>query len=310
MSMKGIDVSYANGVIDWAKIKAAGISFAIIRAGYGRYQVDSQFSANIKGALAQGIPVGIYWFSYALDAASARQEAKKCMETIKGYEIKLPVFYDFEYDTIRYAKEQGVTLGKTEYNQFARAFLEEIRAGGYTPGIYYNLDYYRTMVDSSVLAGYTVWYAQYASSPNHSGYDIWQYSGSGTIAGLSGKFDMNELKNTALLEPESEKAGWQKDETGWWYRYADGTKPKKQWVKIDGKSYYFDERGYWVEYPQETRYHTLGDVTSELYRQTLNKLIEKKILNGREGTGEDLVLDLGEDTIRTLVMLDRTGLFG
>ena len=70
MSKKGIDVSYANGTVDWAKVKAAGISFAIIRAGYGRYQVDSQFTANIKGALAQGIPVGIYWFSYALDTAS------------------------------------------------------------------------------------------------------------------------------------------------------------------------------------------------------------------------------------------------
>ena len=94
----GIDVSYANGTIDWSKVKAAGISFAIIRGGYGRYQVDSQFENNITGALAQGIPVGIYWFSYALDVAGAKAEAQKCLETIRGYDVKLPIFFDFEYD--------------------------------------------------------------------------------------------------------------------------------------------------------------------------------------------------------------------
>ena len=72
----GIDVSEHNGTLDWAAIKKAGIKFAIIRDGYGVYHVDNQFNNNITGALAQGISVGIYWFSYALDALNRGQRKK------------------------------------------------------------------------------------------------------------------------------------------------------------------------------------------------------------------------------------------
>ena len=137
--VRGIDVSTHNGALDWEKIRDAGFRFAIVRAGYGRFAVDDQFHANIRGAAAQGIPAGVYWFSYAVSEDAARQEAEKCLETIRGYDLTLPVFYDFEYDSVRYAQQQGVTVGREQYNRFARAFLEEIRAAGYTPGIYYNL---------------------------------------------------------------------------------------------------------------------------------------------------------------------------
>lgn len=341
MSTLGIDVSYANGTIDWAKVKAAGIAFAIIRAGYGRYEVDSQFSANIKGALAQGIPVGIYWFSYALNVDGAKQEAQKCLETIQGYNITLPVFFDFEYDTIRYAEEQGVTLGKTAYNDHAVAFCEAIKAAGYKAGVYYNLDYYNRFVDTSRLGDYYTWYAQYASSPNISDHDIWQYSSSGTIAGLSGRFDMNQLKNTDLLG-YSGPTGWQKNETGWWYVHDDGSYTTNGWELIDGKWYCFDKEGYMMEntwvigqttsyylgadgamvtnktlkidgegrlLPAGGYYYKLSDVDQQ-YRDTVDKLIAKGILNGREGTGEDRVLDMSEDAVRLLVILDRAGIFG
>ena len=240
----GIDVSTHNGTLDWAKLKAAGVQFAIIRAGYGRYQVDSQFFNNIKGALAQSIPVGIYWFSYALDVAGAKEEAQKCLDTIQGYDIALPVFFDFEYDTIRYAKEQGVTLGKTAFNAHAVAFCEAIKAAGYTPGVYYNLDYYRNMVDTSKLGGYVQWYAQYASSASISGYDLWQYTSSGTFSGVSGKFDVNILANEALLTggKYTGRTGWQKNDTGWWYVHEDGGYTTSGWEQIDGKWYYFNQQ--------------------------------------------------------------------
>ena len=307
--MRGIDVSEHNGTLDWGKIKAAGIEFAILRGGYGRYQVDGQFRANLKGAMAQNIPIGVYWFSYAVSQDMARQEAKKCLETLGDTALQLPVFYDFEYDSLRYAREQGVTVTSRDFNRFARAFLEEIQAGGYRPGIYYNLDYYRTMVDTAQLAGYGVWYAQFASSPSISDYDIWQYSSSGEIPGLSGRFDMNELKSTSLLQTQ-EKTGWQKNDTGWWYVLPDGSYPAGGWEQIDGKSYLFNDKGYWVEYPQETRYHLLGDVKEPMYRETLNRLIARDVLRGREGSGESLVLDLGEDAIRMLVTLERAGALG
>ena len=338
MSKRGIDVSEHNGSLDWSAIKQDGVSFAIIRAGYGRYQTDSRFYENIEGAISNGIPVGIYWFSYALNASYAKQEAKKCMEVISGYRVTLPVFYDFEYDTVRYAKEQGVTLGKAQFNEFANAFLGEIQAAGYKPGIYYNLDYYQSMVDPVVLGSYCIWYAQYASKPSITDYAIWQYTSSGTLNGVAGNVDLNQLKDASLLAPEY-TPGWHKNSIGWWYVREDGTYPTSCWEKIDDVWYYFDTEGYMLEnqwvvtngnayylgqdggmvtnrtliidsggklVPGGGYYETLGQVPSD-YREALERLIARGILRGKSGSGENLVLDLGEDAVRLLVMLDRSG---
>lgn len=340
-NMIGIDVSEHNGYLDWQSIKAAGIQFAILRGGYGRYAVDSQFLRNLQGARDTGIPVGVYWFSYAITADGARQEALKCAETLKEYDIQLPVFYDFEYDTVRYAKEQGVSLGKQQYNAFATAFLEEIRTLGYQPGIYYNLDYFRNMVDIHQLGNYITWYAQYASAPSISDYAIWQYTSSGKLSGLSGSFDLNELKDTSLLAPPPEKTGWQQDHIGWRYIHADGSYSKDEWEKIDGQWYRFDKEGYrmsnvWTVtdgnnyyldadgtivtdqmlkldetgklVPAGAYYNEVGNVP-KIYRDTVDKLIANGILKGREGTGENLVLDMSEDVVRLLVILDRADIF-
>ena len=319
----GIDVSEFQGQLDWQKIKSAGIRFAIIRGGYGQNAVDSQFYNNIQGALANGIPVGVYWFSYALDAEDARQEAQKCLSLLKDYHVQLPIFYDFEYDTIRYAAEQGVTLGKTQYNQFALAFLTEVEAAGYTGGIYFNLDYYYTLVDFSLLGGFARWYAQYASKPDISDYDIWQCSGSGTISGVSGQFDMDLLKNTSLLDPDDTITGWIKRGDNWYYYNEEGTMVENQWQQDNGNWYYLgadgamvtnkqlylDDQGKMVPMAGSAYYHLLRNVTDPLYRQTLDKLISQGVLKGRGGSGEDLILDLTEDSVRLLVMLDRAEMF-
>ena len=311
----GIDVSSHNGTLDWAALKQSGVAFAILRAGYGRYQVDSQFYRNIQGAAAQGIPVGVYWFSYALDVAGARAEAQKCLETIQGCNIALPVFFDFEYDTVRYAKDQGMILGRAAFNAHGAAFCEAIRAAGYTPGVYYNLDYYQNMVDSAVLGGYVQWYAQYAASPSISSYDLWQYTGSGTLKGVSGKFDCNILKNEALLTQLS--SGW-KQRGGQWYYERDGLMLTDQWVFDNGSSYYLGPDGAMLTdraiklgadgklCPAGAWYETLRQVPQG-YRTTLEKLIAKGVLKGRAGSGEDLVLDMSEDAVRLLVILDRAG---
>jgi GH25 family lysozyme M1 (1,4-beta-N-acetylmuramidase) len=147
----------------------------------------------MEGALKQGIPVGIYHFSYALSEAGAKNEAAFVIKLLEPYKAKitLPVFFDFEYDTVSYAKKQGVTLGKTAFNAHAVAFLEAVKAAGYRPGVYYNLDYRKNMVDTSKLGSYVQWYAQYSSKASFTGYDIWQYSSSYQISGVSGKFDVN-----------------------------------------------------------------------------------------------------------------------
>lgn len=281
----GIDVSEHNGTLDWAKIKASGISFAIIRTGYGVRYKDPQFETNIRGALAQGIPVGIYHFSYALSAAGATREADYVISLLEPWKgkITLPVFFDFEYDTIRYGEDNGVTLGKQAFNDHAVAFLEKVKAAGYIPGIYYNLDYKNRFVDATRLGDYVQWYAQYNTTASWTGYDLWQYSSSHTISGISGRFDINVADESFLTRylPPAETP----------------QPPAEEPIPVPTPS-------------DSVRYYLLGDVTSETYLSTLNKLIEKGYLLGRGGEGQNRIIDLTDDSVRLLVMLDRAGVFG
>ena len=338
----GIDVSEHNGALDWAKIKAAGIGFAIIRTGYGVSHTDNYFKRNMEGALAQGIPVGIYHFSYALNAAGAKAEAEYVLKLIQPYKDKLtlPVFYDFEYDTVSYAKKQGVTLGKEAFNAHTVAFCETIKAAGYTPGTYYNLDYLRRYVDINRVGGYVQWYAQYASTASAAGWAIWQYSSSYTIPGCSGRFDVNVLGDASLLTGTTGKytVGWHKDSKGWWYANSTTTYYKEQWAKIKDKWYYFDKEGYMAEntwkveaggdtyylgadgdmqtsmvvgigsdgrlQPIERYYHLISELP-DYYRAEVDKLVAAGKLKGKSGEGEELVLDMPESTVRVMIITNR-----
>lgn len=192
--IKGIDVSKHNGKINWSKVKDSGIKFVIIRAGYGSNTIDERFEEYIRGAIKEKIDVGIYWFSYATNEEKAKLEAKKCMEVIKPYKehIIYPVFYDFEYDSVRYAKKQGVSINKTKATNFAYAFLKEIKKGGYKPGLYTNLDFSKNYFFKSILRDYDVWIAQYGSRLYYKDpHVMWQYSESGRVNGIIGNVDMN-----------------------------------------------------------------------------------------------------------------------
>lgn len=334
----GIDVSEHNGVVNWPAAKKAGIGFAVIRTGYGTSHTDYQWKNNIEGALAQGIPVGIYHFSYALTAAGAAAEADFVLSLLAPYKgkITLPVFFDFEYDTVDYAKKQGVTLGASAFNAHTVAFCERIKSAGYTAGTYYNLDYLRRYVDMDRISGYVRWYAQYSSTPSASGHDIWQYSSSYTIPGCSGRFDVNLLENTALLGKRY-TVGWHQDSRGWWYADSATTYVRDSWKEINNKWYYFDSEGYMMasswrynngDYyylgadgamsrnmlvgvdstgkmvPMEPWYHTLGDVPKK-YRSELDILISAGKLKGKSGSGENLVLDLPESAVRVMIVANR-----
>ena len=162
MTLKGIDVSYHNGSINWKQVSEAGIDFAIIRAGYGTI-VDKKFVSYIKAAKAAGMPVGIYWFSYALNPVQAIKEAEFCAKTIKAYKIELPVFYDFEYDTERYAGQHGVKYTKASRTDIIKTFCERIKELGYTPGVYVNFDYINYKVNWNELMDYKYWLAQWST---------------------------------------------------------------------------------------------------------------------------------------------------
>jgi len=349
-TIKGIDISEFQTVTDWNKVKAAGIKFVIIRTGYGVSYTDSQFLPNIKGAIAAGIPIGVYHFSYALNAAGAKAEAERVISLLAPYKkyITLPVFFDFEGDTVSYAKKQGVTLGRQAFNDHTVAFCEAIKAAGYRPGTYFNLSYVDNWVDKSRLKNYVRWFAQYNSYPQSDWYDIWQYSSSGSVNGISGRVDMNQADESFLKgSTPTYKEGWVKSSNGkWWYRYSDGTWPAGKWASIGNELYYFDQEGYcvtdqwvkgtgdysaWTYYvgsdgkvaknrtlkldgegkliPAGGYYYYIKEVPAS-YRETLDKLVAKEVLKGKGGTGEDLILDMSEDAVRTLVLLNRAGAFG
>lgn len=196
--MKIIDVSYHNGAINFEKVKADGIDGVIIRAGYGRGHIDKKFHDYIEACNKLDIPVGIYWFSYAFSVGMARQEAEHCLAAIRKYKVDLPVFFDWEYDSMSYAKKNGVNPGKSLITLMNAAFCKVIAAAGYKAGFYFNLDYARHLIDVPAVGPYVTWYARYASAPAYD-CDLWQYTSGGHVSGIAGRVDMNKVINKAAF---------------------------------------------------------------------------------------------------------------
>lgn len=157
---KGIDISHHQTALDWKKTKASGVDFAIIRAGRDT-TVDKMFHSHIKGAIGAGLAVGVYWFSYALNAADATREAEFCMKTIKPYKLDLPIFFDYEYDSERYSKEKGVYPTQRLRTDIFKAFCGQIEKLGGKVGIYTNADYINNRIYWNELKNYPLWLAQF-----------------------------------------------------------------------------------------------------------------------------------------------------
>ena len=210
---KGIDVSKWNGTVDWNKVKADGIDYVIIRGGFGNSTVDTHFKSHIEGASKAGLKIGVYWFSYATSVEKAKEEAAKCLETIEPYKnsITYPVFYDFEYASVDYAKKMGVTITKDLSTKMADAFLTEIENAGYISGLYTNKDFGDRYFSEDILYDNNLWIAQYSSKCTYPRpYMMWQYTETGTINGIGTSsnpayFDMNYtyLKPVSNNIPES-----------------------------------------------------------------------------------------------------------
>ena len=192
--MKLLDVSNYQGDVDWKKAKADGIKGVIIRAGWGKGNQDPKFVQNIVGAMAEGLNVGIYWFSYAYTVQMAKQEAIYCHAAIAQYKkgINLPVFFDWEYDSMRWAEKNGVKPGKALITAMIDEFCRTIQVAGWKPGYYLNQDYAKNYVDESQLRGYRRWFAKYTATEQRNCY-LWQYTSKGTIEGIKGNVDVNLL---------------------------------------------------------------------------------------------------------------------
>lgn len=161
--MRGIDISKHNIIRSFPALKNEGIEFCIVRAGYGT-SVDPKFAAHIKAAKDCGMLVGVYWFCYARDAVEARREAEVCANTLNGYKLDLPVFYDFEYDTERYAEKHKVVYSPKLRTDIIDTFCAEITKRGYKAGVYTNPDYWLYKLNSDRLAKWPLWIAAYRQS--------------------------------------------------------------------------------------------------------------------------------------------------
>lgn len=194
----GIDVSAYQYDIDWERVAAAGVEFAIIRAGYrgytqgGIYQ-DSTFLANIEGALANGIQVGVYFFSQAVTEQEAVEEALWTISWIQDYDITYPVVFDWERVDSSLSRTRDVDMATI--TACARAFCEVVEAAGYTPMTYGSPNKIGEDLDLSQLIDYPFWLAHYttgwapSSFPYY--YQMWQYSSNGQVDGIEGRVDLN-----------------------------------------------------------------------------------------------------------------------
>lgn len=161
--MRGIDISKHNTIRSFPALKAEGIEFCIIRAGYGT-SVDAKFAAHIKAAKNAGMLVGVYWFCYARNIVEARREAEVCANTLNGYKLDLPVFYDFEYDTERYAAKNGTKYSAKSRTDIIDTFCAEITKRGREAGVYTNPDYWLYKLERARLKDYPLWIAAYVQS--------------------------------------------------------------------------------------------------------------------------------------------------
>lgn len=193
-SVPGIDVSYYQGNIDWEQVRQSGVEFAFVRLGFRRSSTgtlgeDELAMKNLREAKKAGLKVGAYFFSQALSAEEAKEEAEFALGILKGYQLDLPLAYDWET-----VEGSGRTDGMTPetLTKCVKAFCKAVENAGYESMVYFNHDLSQTLLDVRQLGGRTVWFAMYHTYPDAPCKPAyWQYSDKGTVPGIEGNVDLN-----------------------------------------------------------------------------------------------------------------------
>ena len=195
--MRGIDVSENNGVVDWGAIKANGFDFAIIRIGYGRGNLDSEFYNNVNGAINAGLAIGVYHYSYAMNEENAADEAEFVLNTLNDAGLttdKLPmgVWFDME-DADDYKANRGMPTSQ-QLTNICSVFINKLWQAGYVnTGLYASYDWLVNVLDVSQLGGCAIWCAQLNNQCDYEGANLWQYTFSENIEGK--EFDADLVMN-------------------------------------------------------------------------------------------------------------------
>jgi len=197
---EGPDISKHNGNVNIKRVRDAGYKQIGIRAGYGKNNVDQKYATNALACFNLGVAVLLYWFSYAYTVAMAAAEAGYAVAQAEKYWKGCPIAFDFEYDSVNYARKNGVQITKQMATDMAIAFLQVVKGAGYLPVIYTNRDYLKNYFDMprivAELGTVYVWYARYTlalSADEVDMADIWQYTSAGSIPGISGNVDINRF---------------------------------------------------------------------------------------------------------------------
>ncbi|HBA37598.1 MAG TPA: hypothetical protein DCY94_02645 [Firmicutes bacterium] len=189
----GVDVSEWQGNIDWQKVRATGISFAIIRCGFrqthgSEVKEDANFKENIEGAIAAGLKVGVYFFGTAKNEAEAIEEAEFTVNLIKDYNLTYPVAYDTE--SFNTGRLEGVSYSTITDNVLT--FTETVASYGYETMVYSYHNALTYILEMGKLEGKLIWLAHFTDKTNYKGnYNIWQYTSTGKVDGIKTNVDLN-----------------------------------------------------------------------------------------------------------------------
>ncbi len=191
----GVDISSKQGIVDFEKLKKAGVDFVMIKVGgrgysSGNIVLDSSYKDYMNGAKNAGLGIGVYFYSQAVDKDEVCEEAETLLELIKDYPVKYPVVFDME--SVEGDMARTDVLDISTRTELARIFLKTIKAEGYTPMLYGDKEWLVTKLDLEKLQDYDVWLSQETDTPDYPyEYTMWQYNKSGTVSGISGTAGLN-----------------------------------------------------------------------------------------------------------------------
>ena len=244
--LKGIDVSLYQGEIDWKAVRDDDIRFAFVRVGTSR-TIDRWFDYNLREADANGLRVGVYWYTYATTTDEAVAEARQLLSLIEGYTVSYPVVVDIE-------AEEQLGLDPDELATLAESFCSVIHDAGYFPMVYASRNWFQRRIGD---ISREKWVAQYADVNTYDGdYGIWQYTSNGEVRGITTRVDMNYIYKDYAREIVPEGFMIRDDRTyffknyrkqkglveynGTRYFFGDDFTMASGWINIDGRDCYFD----------------------------------------------------------------------
>lgn len=215
-----IDVSEANGGIDWAAA-AKHIDGAVLRLGYrgygsaGKLMTDRQWERNAAGCAVTGIPCGAYWVSQALDEAEALEEAQYVLSRLAGKRLSLPVFLDSEWGEAQHGSGRADRISPAQRTKNALTFLRELRAHGYRTGLYTGVSWFREQIAGEAIRadGHFIWLASVEHVEPSIPYDGWQYSWQGSVPGIGTAVDMSRFRTPLPIEDSG--SDWSAEARAW-----------------------------------------------------------------------------------------------